>query len=277
VSSGLAFAVTFSDGGRSVSGERFALRVPGARGPLSLVLDDPQLHGGSFRSRVLLKNETGVDLYGVRVDFASAVETLRGTGGAGGPTRTLTAAAAHPLAWPEVAAGKDTDPQTLDAGPIGFSPETGLVTVTAAVTGIAALAAFDIDAVGGLAGLRTDAAGNLWLTDVSGQVFRAPADGGAAIGVKRAPPAATTVSDGACAPHRAAGHLCGVAPDGVVWVAKGPEVTALDASGATLRTFRPLGDIAPTLLAFGREGRIYFGAGGGEGGRKGAVRGFRVF
>ena len=48
---GLAFALTLSDGGRSMSGERFTLKVPGAKGPLFLVLEGPDFVGGALSRR----------------------------------------------------------------------------------------------------------------------------------------------------------------------------------------------------------------------------------
>src|SRR5262249_7649438 len=58
VTAGQAFGITLSQNGRSVSGDRFSLRVPGAKGALVLTLSGIGLVGDGLEAPAILKNET---------------------------------------------------------------------------------------------------------------------------------------------------------------------------------------------------------------------------
>ncbi|MGH9365730.1 MAG: hypothetical protein ACRD1B_10785 [Thermoanaerobaculia bacterium] len=148
VSSGLAFALTLSNGGRSVSSGRFLLRVPGTKGGLVLTLEGPGLVGDGLEAPARLKNGTDLDLYALRLDFVSVSETDRSDPGKSAGSRPLAASAASPLAWTALAKGAESEPLRFRVSPIVFSAETGLVVVLGVVSGVASVATFEVEGTG---------------------------------------------------------------------------------------------------------------------------------
>jgi hypothetical protein len=277
VSSGLAFGLTLSNGGISVSGDRFTLRVPGAKGSLVLTFEGVALVGDGLEAPARLKNGTDLDLYGLRLDFVSATETERVEPGKTGRSRPLPASAVSPLAFAALGKGRESEPLRWRVTPIVFGTETGLVVVLGVVSGVASVATFEVEGVRHPSAIETDAGGNVLLTDASGKVFRAGPDGRGAAELKILPAPRNAPSGGACARHRAAGRVCREGPDGSAWVIEGREISVFDADGLRVRSFEAGGTGPPVALAFGREGLLYVATYGEDGGRPGTVRVFRLF
>jgi hypothetical protein len=173
VEKGLAFALAFDAQGRAVAWGPFALRVPGGKGPLRVVFDSAALTGGLLDVPFRLKNESGLDLLGVRVDLASASESVRAAEGRPPASRELRVAPPPPLAWDEIRAGAETPAELFRGGPFAVSPDTEVLVVLGVVSGLAAekpdAALTTLPASpkasgcpGVPRGCRVDAEGNVW-------------------------------------------------------------------------------------------------------------------
>jgi hypothetical protein len=272
---GLAFALTLSDGGRSISGERFTLKVPGAKGPLVLVLEGPDFVGGSFVAPVRLKNDSDADLQAVTLGLEAATETLRGEKDMPGASRSIPAAAVSPPTWDVIPKGTEAPAQLFRVAPVGFGAETLLVILLGSVHGIASAGAFEVEGAKRPTAVDVDP-GGLFVTDASGRVVRCGLDGRGAVEVKARPAPKPDAPGGPCAGSRSQGLVCREAPGGGAWAIEGLEVSELDAQGSRVRSFRPGGEGAPVALALGADGRFYV-ATAGEEGRSGSVRAFRPF
>lgn len=273
---GLAFALTLSDGGRSMSGERFTLKVPGAKGPLVLVLEGPDFAGGSFVSPVRLKNDSDADLHAMTLGLDAATETLRGEKDMPGASRAIPAAAVSPPAWDAIPKGTEAPAQLFRVSPVGFAPETLLVILLGSVHGIASAGAFEVEGAKRPTGVDVDSGGSLYVTDTSGRIVRCGLDGRGAVEVNARPASKPEAQGGPCARARSQGLVCREAPGGGAWAIEGREVSELDAQGSRVRSFRPGGEGPPVALALGANGRLYV-ATAGEEGRSGSVRVFRPF
>lgn len=273
---GLAFALTLSDGGQSVSSERFTLKVPGAKGPLVLVLEGPDFVGGSFVAPVRLKNDSDADLHAVALGLEAATETLRGEKGMSGASRSIPAAAISPPAWDVIPKGTEAPAQLLRVSPVGFGAETLLVILLGSVHGIASAGAFEVEGAKRPTAVDVDTGGSLYVTDISGRLVRCGLDGKGAAEVKGKPASKPDAPGGPCARSRSQGLACRETPAGGAWAIEGREVSELGTDGRRLRSFRPGGEGLPVALALGADGRLYV-ATAGEEGRSGSVRVFRPF
>jgi hypothetical protein len=274
---GVAFALTLSDGGRSISGERFTLKVPGAKGPLVLVLEGPDFVGGSFVAPVRLKNDSDADLHAVTLGLEAATETLRGEKDMPGASRSIPAAAVSPPAWDVIPNGTEAPAQLFRVAPVGFGAETLLVVLLGTVHGIASAGSFELEDAKRPTGVDVDPGGSLYVTDISGRVVRCGLDGKGAVEVKGRPaPKPEAHQGGPCARSRSLGLACRETPFGGAWAIEGRDVTELGTDGRRLRAFRPGGEGPPVALALAADGRLYV-ATAGEEGRSGSVRVFRPF
>lgn len=255
-SSGLAFAITLTDGGRSISNDRFSLRVPGVKGAIAVEIEGWSLAGGRFSAPLLLENRTDADLYALRVDYVSTSSTKSpSAGGAPGVDRRGLAA---PLTWDSLAHGARSTSLPFVAPDVVFADGATLVTLLGAVSGVASIGpiAVEGEAARDAIHLELDASGTLVLSDAAGKIVRiGPGGRGSARGAPSLP------APSACASRAAAGaRACRAAPDdpGRVWVlaSDGEELSELDAAGSVVRLLRlpggPILDLAP-----GKEGRIY--------------------
>ncbi len=172
VSRGLTFALAFDGKGRSVVSGPFVLRVPGARGALRVAFDSAGLVGGMLDAPVRLRNDSGADLFAVRVDLSSVTESVRGGEGANS-TRAQDVAPAPPLSWDRIADGAETPADLFRGGPVALAPDTEVVVVLGVVSGLAELPADprrDVPAPATKAsacpgrplGCRVDPEGNVW-------------------------------------------------------------------------------------------------------------------
>jgi hypothetical protein len=137
VARGLSFALSFDGRGRSVVSGPYVLHVPGAKGVLKVLFDSVAVTGGMLDAPFRLKNDSGVDLLGVRLDLGAVSESVRP--GEGRPSaREQNVAPPSPLAWDAIRAGAETPGDLFRGGPISFSEETEVVVVLGVVSGLAA-------------------------------------------------------------------------------------------------------------------------------------------
>lgn len=178
VTRGLTFALSFDAHGRPVTWGPFILRVPGAKGPLRVVFDSVALNGGMLDAPFRLRNDSGVDLLAVRVDFASASESVRSGEGTPPATRVQDVAPPPPLAFDAIRAGAETPSDLFRGGPLSFSADTEVVVVMGVVSGLAAVSAnpkVDVripatkvsTCPGDPPFCRVDAEGNLWQVELA--------------------------------------------------------------------------------------------------------------
>src|SRR5512141_2901700 len=151
---GLAFAIALADGGKSVPIDRFTLKVPGVKGALVLSLEGVDLIGGTFVTPVRLANETDFDVLSPRIDLVSVTETRREGGREA--TRPIDASAGAPPAWDQLRRKTDVAGQLCRASPVAFSPETSLVVILGAVSGVAAVGSFEVEGARNPARLAVD-------------------------------------------------------------------------------------------------------------------------
>ncbi|MFI5120544.1 MAG: hypothetical protein ACHQM4_09035 [Thermoanaerobaculia bacterium] len=270
---GLAFAIALLDGGKSVPIDRFTLNVPGAKGALILSLEGVDLVGGTFVAPVRLANETDVDVLSPRIDVVSVTETRREGGREA--AHATDATAISPPAWGLLRKRTDAAGQLLRVSPVAFSPETSLIVILGAVSGVAAVGSFEVE--GARNPVRLDVeSGAVFVTDTSGRIVRCALDGRGAAEVKQRPVQKSDPAGGPCARARLQAFACRAAPDGGAWAVEGREVTQLDAEGKRVRSFPPGGEGPPAALAFGADGRLFVATSGAEG-RSGSVRVFRPF
>ncbi len=270
---GLAFAIALAEGGKSVPIDRFTLKVPGVKGALVLSLEGADLIGGTFVTPVRLANETDGDVLSPRIDLVSVTET-RHEGGRE-TTHPIDASAGAPPAWDRVRKKTDVAGQLFRASPVAFSPETSLVVILGAVSGVAEVGAFEVEGARNPTGIAVDS-GSLFLTDASGRIVRCALDGRGAAEVKQQPVQKPDLPGGPCARARLQAVICRTAPGGGAWAIEGRELTQLDNEGKRVRSFSPGGEGPPVALAFSPDGRLFV-ATAGEEGRSGSVRVFRPF
>lgn len=270
---GLAFAIALADGGKSVPIDRFTLKVPGAKGALVLSFEGVDLIGGAFVAPVRLANETDLDILSPRIDLVSVTETRREGGREA--TGAIDASAGAPPAWDLLRTKTDAAGQLFRVSPVAFSPETSLIVVLGAVSGVLAVGSFEVEAAKNPTRLDIDS-GSLFVTDASGRIVRCALDGHGAVEVKQRPAPKPEAPGRPCARARSQGLVCREAPGGGAWAIEGREVSELDAEGRRVRSFRPGGEGQPVALAFGPAGRLFV-ATAGEEGRSGSVRVFRPF
>lgn len=172
VSRGLTFALSFDARGRAVTRGPFALRVPGAKGPLKVVFDSVALSGGMLDAPIRLLNESGADLFAVRIDLAGVTESVKPQGQPAF-SRDQNVAPPPPLAFDAIRSGAESPGDLFRGGPLSFSEDTEVVVVLGVVSGVAAVPANPKTDVrtpatkasacpGAAPACRMDAEGNLW-------------------------------------------------------------------------------------------------------------------
>ena len=178
VTKGLAFSVTITDGGKTISAGKIDLSIPNASGPLALSLEELKFQGGKLTARAVIKNNCGTSAQGLRLDVIGAIETYKAAEAAGAlKTRPQDARLASPLSFGDLEPNEKSDPIAFETA-ISFKPETTQVVVNGVVSGLRYVGAFNIDGLLGGYGAEFDSQGRLYVGDLVGQrVVRASADG----------------------------------------------------------------------------------------------------
>lgn len=138
VTRGLTFALSFDGKGRSVVSGPYTLKVPGTKGSLKVTFDSVALTGGMLDAPIRLLDESGTDLFAVRIDLAGVTESVKREGQAAF-TRVQDVAPPPPLAFDAIRAGAETPGDLFRGGPLSFSEQTEVVVVMGVVSGVAAV------------------------------------------------------------------------------------------------------------------------------------------
>ena len=169
---GLAFAVTLEGSGELLASGPFLLRVPGAKGTLRLELSRLAVEGARLRGEARLRNDTGVLLAGLALDFESALTT---PAGATEPHTATPVAVSleEPLLFGELLAGETTPRLSFEVAPVPLGHEVALATLLGAVRGLAVEPSFAVAGAVQPVALDTDRYGRLYVaTGGVGRVLR---------------------------------------------------------------------------------------------------------
>lgn len=169
---GLAFAVAMKGNGDFLSAGPFLLKVPGGKGALRLELSGLETEGASVRGQARLRNDSGLLLAGLTLDFESATET-----GAKPPEQGASATGPvslkEPLAFGDLLAGETTPYLPFDLSPVPLGEEVFLTTLLGSVHGLAAEPAVAVAGAVSPVALDSDRSGRLYLaTGGVGRVLR---------------------------------------------------------------------------------------------------------
>ncbi|KAA0256352.1 hypothetical protein FBQ97_07350 [Acidobacteria bacterium ACD] len=182
---GLAFAVALTKEGRSHSSETFDLRVPGAKGPLRLALEQLTYEGGTLHAVARVTNATGGAVGGLRL-------SLRGVSDARGEVAVAPFA---PLELGDLEDGATSAGVVFRVGPLSLEGRPEPVVVLGDVSGIASVATVEVPGVAGAGAIGLDAEGRLLVADAPGKrILRADAEGKGTVEVARLSCAPTGVT-----------------------------------------------------------------------------------
>ena len=169
---GLAFAVTLKGSGERLASGPFLLRVPATKGTLRLELSRLAVDGARLRGEARLRNDTGVLLAGLALDFESALTTPKGAT----ESRAATAVAVsleEPLVFGELLGGETTPYLPFEVAPVPLGQDVGLTTLLGAVSGLAVQPPVAIVGVVQPGALDTDRTGRLYVaTGGVGRILR---------------------------------------------------------------------------------------------------------
>ena len=169
---GLAFAVTLKGSGDLLASGPFLLKVPGAKGALRLELSRLAVEGARLRGEARLRNDTGVLLAGLALDFGSALTARTGTTAPGTATSVAVNLPA-PLAFGDLLAGEATPRLPFEVAPVPLGESEVLTTLLGAVSGLAVEPAISVDGAVRPVALDTDRYGRLYVaTGGVGRVLR---------------------------------------------------------------------------------------------------------
>jgi len=181
VSAGLPFTIVLKDGGRTVAGGSYDLKIPGADMPLKLTLANLKCDGGHVTAQAKVENGTGSAVEGVRLDISGAIETYKAKDDQGKEvlkTRPQKVAIASPLHFGDIANSQDNGELALDASAVTFAPETTEIAVNGIVSGLRYERALDLPDVATNGQIDVDAKGRVYVSSTAGnQVARIDNDG----------------------------------------------------------------------------------------------------
>jgi hypothetical protein len=169
---GLAFAVTLKGSGESLAAGPYLLRVPGESGPLRLELLRLAVEGARLRGEVRLRNESGLLLAGLALDFESAASVRRDTTSPP-DAGAVPLALAAPLALGDLLPGEATPGVSFELSPVPLGEGVALTTLLGAVRGLAAEPSFAVAGAARPVALDADRSGRLYVaTGGVGRVLR---------------------------------------------------------------------------------------------------------
>lgn len=235
---GLAFAVTLKGNGELLASGPFLLRVPGAKGTLRLELSRLAVEGARLRGEARLRNDTGVLLAGLALDFESALTSPAGATEA----RTATPVAVsleEPLVFGELLAGETTPRLPFEVAPVPLGGDVSLTTLLGAVSGLAVEPPIAVAGAVQPVALDSDRYGRLYLaTGGVGRILRLSA-ANAASAASPAETARPSAPPTGVALRRRNGDLFVSTGDRIIQVHRPgrPRPTTLDA-GRPVKTLR---------------------------------------
>ncbi len=169
---GLAFAVAIKGNGDLLAAGPFLLKVPGGKGALRLELSGLETDGESVRGQARLRNDSGLLLAGLTLDFESASET-RAKPSEQGATVSGPMSLAEPLAFGDLLAGETTPSLPFELSPVPLGEGVLLTTLLGSVRGLAVEPAVAVAGAVSPVALDADRSGRLYLaTGGVGRVLR---------------------------------------------------------------------------------------------------------
>ncbi len=277
--SGQAFALALGGSGGVLASGPYALRVPGAEGPLRLELARLAVDGAQLRGEARLTNDSRSLLSGLELDFRTVTPTVRAVPGRSAP-EPLPLSLPAPLSLGELLPGEATPFVPFEVAPLPLGEEVTVVVLLGAVTGLAASPPVSVEGALRPVALDTDRSGRLYVATAGvGRVLRLTAASAASPGEAARPTAPPTgvalrrrdqalfVSTGGSTievhrPGRArpatldAGRpvsLVRIGPDGILRAASGNGVLAFDEAKAGPPA--PLGPDGAEVLSFDADAR----------------------
>jgi hypothetical protein len=176
VESGLSFALTITKGGRSITVGPWALHVPRASKPLKLSLEEPTLNSGALEAVARIKNETGVFVGGLRLDFLEMTEGAsdpkQAPSYASREAKSRAIALVSPLFFGDLQPGADAA-ASFRLEPVDLAPGSPYAVVRGIVTGAVAAGGIEVPDSSDPVAIDSDGGGLVYVGDGAGQaIFR---------------------------------------------------------------------------------------------------------
>ena len=169
---GLAFALALKGNGAVLASGPFSLKVPGGTGSLRLELSRLAVDGARLRGEARLKNDSGLLLGGVALDFSSATPSGRNEPGKPAPVSTPLALKA-PLVFGDLLPGESTPRLPFELSPLPPGDGVTLVTLLGSVSGLAADPPETVEGAARAVALDADRSGRLYVATAGvGRVLR---------------------------------------------------------------------------------------------------------
>lgn len=176
VSSGLPFSIVLSEGGKTVVGGPYELKIGGSSKPLTLTLEGLRFENGHITAKAKLVNKSGAAVEGVRLDIVGASETYKDASET--KTRAQKVSQPSPLSFGDLAADEDTGPLDVDISTLTFAPDTVQVTVTGVISGLQYVRTISVEEASPGGQIEVDSADRVFLQDlVNHRVLRMKSDG----------------------------------------------------------------------------------------------------
>ncbi|HRY42744.1 MAG TPA: hypothetical protein P5164_02255 [Thermoanaerobaculia bacterium] len=189
---GQAFALALGGSGSVLASGPYALRVPGAEGPLRLELARLAVDGARLRGEARLTNGSGSLLSGLELDFRTVTTTVRAVPGRAAP-EPAPLSLSRPLSLGELLPGEATPFVPFEVAPLPLGEDVTVVVLLGAVTGLAASPPISVEGALRPVALDVDRSGRLYVaTSGVGRVLRLTAASAASPGEAARPSAPPT-------------------------------------------------------------------------------------
>ena len=190
--SGQTFALALGGSGGVLASGPYALRVPGAEGPLRLELARLAVDGAQLRGEARLTNDSGSLLSGLELDFRTVTPTVRAVPGRTAPEPSPLSLS-RPLSLGELLPGEATPFVPFEVAPLPLGEDVTVVVLLGAVTGLAASPPISVEGALRPVALDTDRSGRLYVATAGvGRVLRLTASSAASPGEAARPSAPPT-------------------------------------------------------------------------------------
>ena len=172
VSQGIPFDVVVGDGGKSIAGTSFQMKISGTTKAFELDLLGLTYADRHLKGSAEVKNLTDESIQGVRLDIVGATETYRTKDDKGNEVlrkRAKPVSTPSPLFFGDFAIGVSNGQLALDASTIAFAPDTVSFDMHGIVSGEAYLSSLDLSQVAGDGQIDVDARGRIYVSDTLGK------------------------------------------------------------------------------------------------------------
>ncbi|MBP7675224.1 MAG: hypothetical protein KBB14_02795 [Thermoanaerobaculia bacterium] len=189
---GQAFALALGGNGSVLASGPYALRVPGAEGPLRLELARLAVDGAQVRGEARLTNDSRSLLSGLELDFRTVTPTVRAVPGRTAP-EPAPLSLSRPLSLGELLPGEATPFVPFEVAPLPLGEDVTVVVLLGAVTGLAASPPIAVEGALRPVALDADRSGRLYVATAGvGRVLRLTASSAASPGEAARPSAPPT-------------------------------------------------------------------------------------